>query len=105
MDRYLEAEILLLRRLLYKFKNQMGRRFRVFQRLRKVLKTNGELKYVTVAVDEIQKLLPLGHNLPFLLSSLAILARLSILLGGSEEVASGCGPDTGEEDMGVVIER
>ena len=102
------AEVALLGRLLYKFRNSMGRRFRAYQAMRRVfdlaIKTGGdpakEARFlhdisqprmvdnteplggcILNATEEIRKLLPLGHNLPFLLSGLAIMARLFSLLG------------------------
>ena len=96
-ETFIVAEIALLGRLLYKFRNAM-RGFKVYQRLHGLYKviqksqssslmssidlnTAQDIKKrIDKCSDEISELLRLGHNLPFLLLSLAAIARLNTLL-------------------------
>ena len=90
MDQW-KAERALLGRILYKNKNQFGRRFRVYDRLRAVFDFSKNPRdprlpgAIAKAKLEIVSLLPLGHNLPFLLPSLATISRFHCLSLPSEE--------------------
>jgi hypothetical protein len=64
-----EAMIALIGRLLYN-------RFKVYQRLKAVFKKPGDTKVIDACILEILKLLPLGHNLPFLILSLIAVSSL-----------------------------
>ena len=87
MERRWKAERALLGRILYKNKNQFARRFKVYDRLRAVFDSSETFadrhrieRDIDKAKVEILLLLPLGHNLPFLLPSLAAIARMHCLL-------------------------
>ena len=108
MERKYKAERALLGRILFKNKNQFGRRFRVFDRIRAVFDASRDIRdpvildKVDQAKNEILKLIPLGHNLPFLLPSLAALARIHclVLMNQSGEVHSS---EESEEDLGEPV--
>ena len=90
---HVHAEIALLGRILYKFKNTMGRRFRVYQRMKEVFDLSRQVDQdqqkiglaIRAAVMEITSLLSLGHNLQFLLVGLAVMSRLMFLLERREQ--------------------
>lgn len=90
MDQW-KAERALLGRILYKNKNQFGRRFRVYDRLKAVFdfsEISGDgrlLRAIDLARREILSLLPLGHNLPFLLPALATISRFHCLARSTDE--------------------
>ena len=87
MSGILEAEKVLLGRLLYKFRNSMGRSFKCYQRVLSVWKSNClDRLAVEIAIRELLRLLPLGHNLPFILVSLGSLARIRHFLLQDEGV-------------------
>jgi hypothetical protein len=104
MESQWKAERALLGRILYKSKNQFSHRFRVYDRLRAVFDSSADLQNaedilsdIDKARDEILRLLPLGHNLPFLLPALAAIARIHCLVRSQSKPAS---PD---EDWGELV--
>ncbi len=96
----------MLGRILYKYKNTMGGRFRVYQRLKAVFKNPSDEQCLALAAEEISSLLPLNHNIPFLGLAVGVVARLELIRQKRAcppvKSSSTCDDD---EDMGEVISR
>ena len=114
MSGILDAEKVLLGRLLYKFRNSMGRSFKCYQRVLCVWKSNClDRLAVEIAIRELLRLLPLGHNLPFILVSLGSLARIRHFLLQDEGIVHAREVvteqqrqqryDESEEDLGELV--
>ncbi len=97
-----EEELALLARLLFKYKNTMGGRFRVYQRLRALYKNPRDDRLLEQAENEITSIATLGHNLPFVGLALGIVARLRFLRAKRDQQKPRAVEEE-DEDMGEIV--